>query len=49
LKKRFRYHIIIKGRQFNLLQDLARQIKEMDLKNSGDPRTIIDIGPQNLL
>lgn len=49
LKKRFRYHIIIKSGQLKVLQYLTRQVREKDLKNSGEPRTIIDIEPQNLL
>ncbi len=49
LKKRFRYHLIIKSKQLKVLQYLTRQVREKDLKNSGEPRTIIDIEPQNLL
>ncbi|MDD2433547.1 MAG: primosomal protein N', partial [Clostridia bacterium] len=49
LKKRFRYHIIIKSTQLKVLQSLTRQVRERDLKNSGEPRTIIDLEPQSLL
>lgn len=49
LKKRYRYHIIIKGKELMELQELAREIRAKELKNSGEPRTIIDIEPQNLL
>lgn len=49
LKKRFRYHLLIKSGQLKVLQYLTRQVRERDLKNSGEPRTIIDLEPQNLL
>ena len=49
LKKRYRYHIILKCKHLKVLQELAYEVREKDLKHSGDPRTIIDIEPQNLL
>ena len=49
LKKRFRYHIILKCKHLKVLQELAHEVREKDLKNSGEPRTVIDIEPQNLL
>ena len=49
LKKRYRYHIILKCKHLKVLQELTHEVREQDLKNSGDPRTIIDIEPQNLL
>ena len=49
LKKRYRYHIILKCKNLKVLQELAYEIRERDLQNSGEPRTIIDIEPLNLL
>ncbi len=49
LKKRFRYHIIIKSNQLEVVQYLAWQVREKALKYGGEPRTIIDIEPQSLL
>jgi primosomal protein N' (replication factor Y) len=49
IKKRFRYHIIMKGVDLEALQNLARVIREKATEYSAEPRTIIDIEPQSLL
>lgn len=50
LKKRFRYHIIIKSTELLPLQKLTRLIREKILEYAGDNlRTVIDIEPQSLL
>lgn len=49
LNKRFRYHIIIKSNKLELVQNLARQVREKALQYGEEPRTVIDIQPQSLL
>lgn len=49
LKKRFRYHIIIKSTELPVVQKLAGRIREKALEFSGDVRTVLDIEPQSLL
>ena len=49
LKKRFRYHIIIKSNKLAVLQSLTRQIREKAQEYGGEIRTVIDIEPQSLL
>lgn len=49
LKKRFRYHIIIKSTELPVVQKLAGHIREKALEFSGEVRTVIDIEPQSLL
>ncbi len=49
LRKRFRYHIIIKSNKLDVLQRLTRQIREKAQEYGGELRTVIDIEPQSLL
>jgi len=49
IRERFRYHIIVKGVDLGNLQKLALIIREKAKEYSAEPRTIIDIEPQNLL
>ena len=49
IKKRFRYHFLMKSRDLEILQSLAAKVREANLKYSDEPRTIIDLEPQSLL
>ncbi len=49
LKKRYRYHIIIKSTELVPVQKLASLVREKALTLGGEIRTIIDVEPQSLL
>lgn len=49
LRGRYRYHLVLKGKNLRELQNLAHIVRREANKLGSEPRTIIDVEPQTLL